>query len=181
MLDELELIAKARQLDKSALAEIYDRYSPGLYRYAMRLLGDSDQAEDCVAETFSRFLNTLHRGGGPNNYLQAYLYRIAHNSITDGYRRKTPLMTPLDENLQGDDSNSPVETLQEELDKQTIRNALAYLTPDQRQVIVLKYLEGWKNAEVAAAIGKSSGAVKALNHRAISALKRQLVSQEERI
>jgi DNA-directed RNA polymerase specialized sigma24 family protein len=53
-----------------ALAEIYDTYRPGLYRYAMRLLGDASLAEDCVAETFARFLKALHTRQGPREHLQ---------------------------------------------------------------------------------------------------------------
>ena len=58
-----DLLSRARRLQRQALAEVYDRFSPGLYRYARRLLGDADLAEECVAETFSRFLRALHRGG----------------------------------------------------------------------------------------------------------------------
>ena len=70
---ETELITKARQLDVDALTEIYDEISPGIYRYAYRLLGDQNLAEDCVSETFSRFLNKLSEKKGPNQYLRAYL------------------------------------------------------------------------------------------------------------
>jgi RNA polymerase sigma-70 factor (ECF subfamily) len=82
---ETDLIQRARQYDRQALAQIYDLYSPGLYRYAMRLLGDQSLAEDCVSETFSRFLQALRGRKGPQNYLQAYLFRMAHNWIADQY------------------------------------------------------------------------------------------------
>ena len=77
----------AQQFDQQALAQIYDTYSPGLYRYSMRRLSDQDMAEDCVAETFSRFLQALKTRRGPQSFLQAFLYRIAHNWIVDHYRR----------------------------------------------------------------------------------------------
>ncbi len=86
MSEERELLERASELNTAALAEIYDTYSPGLYRYAMRLLGDPDLAEDCVAETFTRFLKSLQNRHGPRDHLQAYLYRIAHNWIVDLYR-----------------------------------------------------------------------------------------------
>src|SRR5512138_1545197 len=72
--EERELLELASKLNTAALAEIYDTYSTGLYRYAMRLLGDQDLAEDCVAETFTRFLKSLENGHGPRDHLQAYLY-----------------------------------------------------------------------------------------------------------
>ena len=62
---EQDLLERARRLEHQALAQVYDLYSPGLYRYSMRILGDSTQAEDCVAETFSRFLHAMHRHKGP--------------------------------------------------------------------------------------------------------------------
>ncbi len=80
------IIERAKRFEIQALEEIFDSYSPGIYRYAFRLLGDPELARECMAETFSRFLNALKRDGGPDNYLQAYLYRIAHNWVTDHYR-----------------------------------------------------------------------------------------------
>ena len=65
MHNEQELLRLASQLNTTALAEIYDSYSPGLYRYAMRLLGDVSLAEDCVAETFTRFLQALQEAARP--------------------------------------------------------------------------------------------------------------------
>ncbi len=65
MIPDERLIERLHHLDEGALGEVYDRYSPELFRYAWRLLGDSDLAEDCVAETFSRFLQALARHNGP--------------------------------------------------------------------------------------------------------------------
>ena len=96
------LLERARRFEKEALAEIFDRYNAGIFRYAMRLLGDTDLARECMSETFSRFLSALRRGAGPKDYLQAYLYRIAHNWITDYYRSKTPPSLPLDPELRSD-------------------------------------------------------------------------------
>ncbi|MGE5250449.1 MAG: RNA polymerase sigma factor, partial [Bacteroidota bacterium] len=90
VISDQDLLIKARQFDNGALAEIYDFYSPRLYRYAIKLLGDACTAEDCVAETFSRFLQALHSNRGPRDYLQAYLFRTAHNLVVDHYRRPVP-------------------------------------------------------------------------------------------
>ena len=68
---------------KEDLVAIYEEYSPGIYRYAVRLLGDAAMAEDCVSETFSRFLGAIQRGGGPTDNIRAYLYRVAHNWVTN--------------------------------------------------------------------------------------------------
>ena len=180
MFSEQALLAGAQRLDERTLAEVYDRFSPGLYRYAIRLLGDPESAEDCVAETFSRFLHALHRGGGPRQHMQAYLYRVAHNWITDFYRRGPPVaLLSLELVEVVDHEMEPSQAVQQQLERERVRAALAFLTPDQRQVIVLRFLEGWSNREVAEALEKPVGAVKALQHRGLAALKKRLIKQEE--
>jgi len=175
---ERDLLQKAQRLESNALAEIYDAYSPVLYRYAMRLLGDVDLAEECVSETFTRFLQALKKKRGPKNHLQAYLFRIAHNWITDQYRRKGLTTVSLEAGLSVASSENLEQTAFQNLRGERVRAALQHLTPDQRQVIVLKYLEGWENAEVAQVLDKPVGAVKSLQHRALAALKRILLDDE---
>jgi RNA polymerase sigma-70 factor (ECF subfamily) len=176
MVTDLALLQRARVYDLQALTEIYDLYSPGLFRYAMRLVGDEDLAEDCVAETFNRFLNTVKAGKGPDRHLQAYLYRIAHNWITDHYRRQPALA--LDPEYLSDPLEDPSRSFAEKAEEERVRNALRLLTPEQRQVVVLKYLENWRNQEIAEAVNKPLGAVKALEHRALRALERLLKKDE---
>jgi len=179
MLSEQELLLRARRFDQSALGEIYDRYSPGLYRYAVRLLGNADIAEECLAEVFSRFLHALRNGGGPRDHLQAYLYRVAHNWITDQWRRPPPPSESLQVNLPADGPADPSHAVGQKLEQEQVRAALAELTLDQRQVIVLKFFEDLENEEIAAALGKPVGAVKSLQHRALAALRRALTGSEE--
>lgn len=175
--NEPDLLNRARAFNQQALAEIYDRYNLGLYGYAMRLLGDECLAEDCVSETFSRFLKSLHAGQGPTEHLQAYLYRIAHNWITDYYRRQP--MLELDENLRAEDVDRPETEVDRRMQQERVRKALRLLTPDQRQVIILRFLEGWENDEVSAAVQKPSSAVRALQHRALASLRRWLLGKEK--
>ncbi len=177
MNEEFRLLEGARRFEMNSLTAIYDRYSNGLYLYAARLLGNPDLAEECVAETFARFLQALHNGGGPRDHLQAYLYRIAHNWITDLFRRQ-PAQMGLDERLAGEKQDVDGH-LQMEMEKQRLRAALQALTPDQRQVILLRFFEGWDNEQVAAAIEKPIGAVKALQHRAITSLRRWLGEEDK--
>ncbi len=177
MTSERKLLQLARQFDHQALAEIYDHYSPKLYRYAMRLLGDVDLAEDCVADTFSRFLRALKGGGGPKQHLQAYLYRVAHNWVVDHYRRTPPVV--LDDQRKLSEDGDLAQKVETKLESERVRSALRLLTPEQRQVIVLKYLEELSNREVAEIVGKSVGAVKALQHRALASLERLLISVKE--
>lgn len=179
MKSEAELLDGARQFDQHSLAEIYDRYSSGIFRYAWRLLGNADEAEECVSEVFSRFLSALAAGGGPREHLRAYLYRIAHNWVNDEFRRKPPPELPLEAELVGQPEANPALLAGQELERQQVRAALRLLTPDQRQVILLKYYEGFSNLETAASMDKPLGAVKALQHRALAAMRRMLLSKEE--
>ncbi len=176
---EQDLLKGAHAFDQQALGAIYDRYSPGLYAYAMRLLGDECQAEDCVAETFSRFLKGLRAGQGPEEHLQAYLYRIAHNWITDQYRRQPPPPYELDETLQAEHELQPEHQVDLRMAQDQIRGALRLLTPDQRQVIILRFLEGWEHDEVAAAVRKPVDAVRALQYRALVALRKWLLKKDK--
>ena len=175
---EAELIQRAYRLDGQALAEIYDAHSEAIYRYAMRLLGNASVAEDCVSETFTRFLTALQKGKGPREHLKAYLFRIAHNWITDYYRRAAPDTEPIKDELYLASSDNPAQTAFQNMQLDRTRAALAKLTPDQREVISLKFFEGWENAEIAAAVNKPIGAVKSLQHRALASLKRILLDED---
>jgi RNA polymerase sigma-70 factor (ECF subfamily) len=173
---EQELLRLASQLDVEALAEIYDRYSPVLFSYAMRLLNDTALAEDCVAETFARFLKSLQKGQGPRDYLRAYLYRITHNWIVDLYRNNEQT-SELNETLQ--DEEVPEEEAAKRIRQKQIREAIHNLTPDQQKVISLKYLEDWSNEEIAEVLHKPVGAVKAIQHRALVNLQKLLTEKTD--
>lgn len=180
MNSKTDLILRAQQFEEAALAEIYDLYSPGVFRYAFRQLGDNNLAEDCVAEVFLRYLQSLRASGGPQDHLQAYLYRIAHNWITDQYRRQPLPPLPLLEELP-DSKDDLFQVVLGHIQEQRMRRALVRLTPEQRQVIVLKYLEGLENETVALVLKKPVSAVKALQHRALGALRRILLPHKEDI
>ena len=174
--EEQDLLQAALRFDSKALAQVYDLYSPELYRYADRLLGDPSLAEDCVADTFSRFLKVLNAGRGPQDHLRAYLYRIAHNLIVDHYRR-APDIVELKE-THPDIDNTPEQEADLRMRQTQMRKAIQQLTPDQQQVIAFKYLQGWKNEEIAQALDKPVGAVKSLQHRALASLQR-ILSKEK--
>ena len=97
--------------------------------------------------------------------------------MTDQYRR-VPATFPLESSVQADSAPTPLQQILRRADEEQVRHALFCLTPEQRQVVVLKFLEDWTNEEVALALGKPVGAVKALQHRALAALQRMLVSDE---
>jgi len=179
VISEQDLLERAQQFDRHTLGEIYVHYSPRLFRYAARLLGNADFAEECVAEVFSRFLHALQSGNGPKEHLQAYLYRIAHNWVTDYWRAKPPPVVELDDQVPIDPKGDPFSIFLTQFEHAQVRAALAELTSDQRQVILLKFVEGLENEEIAATLGKPISAIKSLQHRAIGALRRQLMKEEQ--
>jgi RNA polymerase sigma-70 factor (ECF subfamily) len=161
-------------IDKRELAGIYERFSAEIYRYAYRLLDNSDIAEECVAETFSRFLMALRGGTRPEN-VRAYLYRIAHNWITDHYRCQPLLMLHLEDDLYAEPDENPASQVAQDLEHQRMRAALLLLPAEQRQVIELRFLEDWSHEDVANLLGKTAEATRALQHRALEALRRMLI------
>lgn len=170
-----KLIKLARNFDQAALGQIYDLYSDRLFGYAYKHTGDAQLAEDLVAETFRRFLQALKSGGGPQDHLRAYLYRITHNLITDSFRREPPPPLELhEEQLEEEESQEPSIIVAEMEEADLVRRALRLITPEQRQVIVLRFLEGWSSLEISQSMEKSLGAVKALQHRGLAALERIL-------
>jgi len=169
------LLKRVRSWDQDALTQVYDEYAPALYRYAYRLTGHRETAQEIVSETFHRFLLALKRGGGPDENLRAWLYRVAHNLVIDQRRRQPPLdPLPIEE--------APDVAVHEAYDERVIRRemvaqaraALQHLTSLQQQVVALRFLEGLSNEEVAEIVGRNVGAVKALQHRALNALRRIL-------
>jgi RNA polymerase sigma-70 factor (ECF subfamily) len=182
MNNEAKLLQRLQQMDEQVLAEVYDTFNQEIFRYACGLLGNIDLAEECVAETFSRFLLAISNGGGPRDYLRAYLYRVAHNWINDLHRRQPPPELPLDEELKADSTllmsaqtfADPACAAVDALERQQLRSALARLTNEQRQVITLKYMADLENEEIAQTLNKPVGAVKSLQFRALAALRRML-------
>ncbi len=172
-MDQRALLRRLLALDQEALEVVYDAFQPLLYRYAYRLLGRIDAAEEVVGETFLRLLEGINRGQGPKRNLSAWLYRVVHNLAMDRYRQGFEKDLPLEESLLST-MKGPEEELQSKWTQERVRRALHQLTEDQQQVILLRCLERLSNKEVASVLGKSVGAVKALQHRAMAALRRAL-------
>jgi RNA polymerase sigma-70 factor (ECF subfamily) len=135
-------------------------------------------ARDLTADVFQRLLQAVQNGTGPQRSVKAWLFRTAHNIVVDYYRRQQFRdHEPLPQNIAAA-AEGPDETAAARIMAGTVRQALRTLTPEQRQVISLKYLDGLSNTEVAKILGKSTGAVKSLQHRALAALQRVLAANE---
>ncbi len=173
------LIADAKPLTKENLVSIYEKHSPELYRYAVRFLSSRELAEDCVADTFSRLLQAVRGGGGPTENVRAYLFRVAHNWITDHYRRQPTLPLLRETEEQADPQGNPSRVVGQALEKERVRRALLRLPSEQQQVIELRFLEDWSHEEVAALLDKTVEATRALQYRALTSLRRMLLDEEE--
>lgn len=170
---------KSEAFDGPTLAAIYDEYRLPIYRYIYRQVSDVDTAQDLSSDVFHRLLQAVQRGNGPRQDTKAWLYRTAHNIVVDHYRRRQHRQhLPLFEEIVDDDVDLAA-TAEQHMNTENVLEALNQLTPDQRQVIALKFLSGLSNSEVAEVMEKPIGAVKSLQYRALAALQRQLIPPKE--
>ena len=175
--DESRLIQRAQRGDRAAYAELYDSHYDAVYRYCYYRVGDAELAQDLTAEVFVRMVEKLHRFKVRGRPLLAWLYTIARNLTADLYREKGKVAhLALDEAsaLAAGDESDLAQAVDRSLRADCLAAALDHLTEDQRRVILLKFMEGRSNGQVARILNKSEGAVKSLQHRALSALRRAI-------
>jgi RNA polymerase sigma-70 factor, ECF subfamily len=170
-------LTESKPLDKEAIVDLYDRHSSGIFRYAYRLIGNSELAEECVAETFSRFLHAVKAGKGPSENAQAYLYRMAHNWVTDQYRRQQQPSVEMDVEEHADHRSNPSTLVHQNLERERVRNAIQQLPYEQQRVIEMRFLDDLPHEDVARSLGKSIEATRALQYRALTALRQMLIEQ----
>jgi RNA polymerase sigma-70 factor (ECF subfamily) len=159
---------RASKGDPIALGQIYDAYAQRVFRYLFRRLGSASLAEDLTADVFLRMVEASGTPRFCQGSLAPWLYRLAHNRLVDHFRQHDELPLPEEFDLP-DEKRDDLQVHRQEL-----RLALRKLTPDQQQVVALKFLEGLSNSEIAAAMDKPEGAVKSIQHRALAALRRLL-------
>ncbi len=172
------LLRRARAYDTDALAaELYDRYAPRMYAYLYRRVSDAAVAEELTAELFLRVLRAIRTGQAWRESFTGWLYRVAHNLVVDHYRRQPPVPPQSLEGSEVAPGSDPATTVEELLRRERLRAAITRLTPDQQQVLALRFGEGLTARETARILGKSTGAVEALQHRAVRALRRMLTGE----
>ena len=176
--EELKLIRRAQRGDPRAFAEIYDQHQPAIYRYCVCRVGSDAVAEDLTSEVFVRLVEGIDDFTYRGRPLLAWLYTVARNLVYDHHRLKGKAdLVELDGELEAGleaRSPQPEEVANLALDQERLTTALEQLTEEQRQVIVLKFFEGMDNVAAAEVLEKSYGAVKALQHRGLEALRRAL-------
>jgi len=176
--DELALLARARRLDSDALAEIHDTYYAPIFRYIAFRVADRATAEDLTSEVFTRLLGALRDRNAPQNTLRGWLYAVAARVVSDHHRQHyRARQVELDESLESREAG-PAETVEALLTREDLKRAMAELTDEQQNVIALRFGYDMPIQEVARTLGKTEGAVKQLQARAIAALARRMAPEK---
>src|SRR5579875_380601 len=172
--DEDRLVARAIQRDQAAFARLYEAYLDRIYRYIYYRVASTAEAEDLTEQVFLKAWEVIDRYEPRGAPFAAWLYRLAHNLIVDYYRSKRAT-TSLDDVRETEEPGADVVDLVEEtLEIEELRTAIRRLSPEHQQLIALRFVEGLSHAEVAQIIGKSEGATRVIQHRALQALARAL-------
>jgi RNA polymerase sigma-70 factor, ECF subfamily len=172
------LVARAQGGDREAFGELYERLAPKVYGYLYHhTSGQTQLAEDLSEEVFVKVLERLQRYQNRGLPFTAWVYRIAHNHLVDHFRAQPKQGSVSIEACSELAERGAEKTLEDALTNAELANALRKLTEDQRQVLVLRFLQGMNLAQTAAAVGKSQDAVKKLQARGLQALRRGLGTQ----
>jgi len=174
VLAEWQFVQRAQRHDEAAVQALYETYYPKIYNYAFMQMGDIHAAEDLASDVMLKMIESLHKYTFRGLPFGAWVFRIARNRLIDLHRRrKRRGEVDLSETLAATLA-SPQVLAERALERGQLQVALKHLTDEQRQVIVLKFIEGFDNRSAGKIMGRSEGAIKSLQHRALGALRRVL-------
>jgi len=172
---EQELIYRAQRGDNEAFAQLYENNFDRIYRYIALKIGNRAEAEDMTQQVFLNSIKSIRSFKWKGVSFAAWLYRIAHNLVVDYLRKKSKAVTaPLDDSLASNGAN-PQQLAEQQLDIERLVSATKELTKAQREVISLRFAGELPVTEVAKIMGKSQGAIKALQHSAILSLRKKML------
>jgi RNA polymerase sigma-70 factor (ECF subfamily) len=161
----------AAQADRAAFGTLYRRYLDRVYGYAFYLLGDHHDAEDVTERTFLAALSAIASFRDEGASFRSWLFRIAHNQVANALRsrgrRATASIDTVEHPSGAIDPASAVGAADE---ARELRRALNRMSPDRRQVVVLRFVDGLTAREIGLVLGRSEGAVRVLQHRALREL-----------
>jgi RNA polymerase sigma-70 factor (ECF subfamily) len=177
--EDAALAVRASRGESAAFGLLYDKHVAAIYRYVYYRVRDDAEAEDLTSDVFMRALKAMPRYE-PRQAFLAWLYRIARNAVIDRARRGNRQVSYEDalEHPTPDQIVVPDEQVLAHSDNDTLRGALAKLTPLQQEVIVLRFLEGYSTEEIAKIVGKREGTVRGIQFRAIGTLRQLIPSRE---
>ena len=166
---------RAAQRDRAAFGVLYRRYVEPVYGYCFYLLGDHHDAEDATERTFLAALGAVGRFRDDGASFRSWLFRIAHNELANRLRDRVRHRTSaIDAHPEPGVDEDPARLVAEAEDARRVRLAVSLLPDDRRQVVVLRFVDGLTAREIGAVLGRSEGAVRVLQHRALRDLARVL-------
>ena len=169
------LVERAQEGERDALEELYLIHFDRIYSYLHMTVGNRHDAEDLTTQTFLRMLESIRRFRFGKAPFSAWLFRIAHNLAMDHFRagRRWQPEAEVPEQPGEEEPSAEVGAL-ERIGQQSMLEMIDHLSPEQQQVLTLKFVFNFANADVATVLGKTEGAIKSLQHRALVSLQKQL-------
>jgi RNA polymerase sigma-70 factor (ECF subfamily) len=173
--DVRRLVERAQQGDREALEELYLLHFDRIYSYLHMSVGNRHDAEDLTTQTFLKMLESIKRFRWQSAPFSAWLFRIAHNLAMDHFRA-TRRWQPEEEVPEpvGETEPSAEAAALQAIGRQSMLDLIEDLSLEQQQVLTLKFVFNLPNAEVATILGKTEGAIKSLQHRALVSLQKQI-------
>ncbi len=170
--EEQSLIQKAKNGDSAAFGKLYDRYLPPIYRFVFIKVGRKQDAEDLSQQVFASAWQNIEGFEFKGFPFSSWIYRIASNAVIDYYRtyKSNVSIDAVSEEHFSEDANDEAR-VDHAINMSAIRVALTRLEPDQQNVLLMKFVEDLSNKEIADALGKTEGAVRVIQHRALKQLK----------
>lgn len=170
--DPQDIARRAAQRDTSAFAALYDEHLNTIYRFVFFKVGDATLAEDLTAEVFSKAWENIDRFEWRDLPFQHWLLRVARNVVVDYWRANRRSSTSLDGLYElASEGPSPDEIVARDAEVERLTGALKRLADDQREVLILRFIEGYSHADAAQVLGKSVVAVRQIQVRALRALR----------
>ncbi len=170
---EEQLLARARRGHADALRQIYEAYFPAVYQFIRLRVADRATAEDIAGNVFVKLVRACKAGNVPHTSLRGWLFRVARSELHDHYGAQTRLrQTTLEEWLPAPNDQEPEAVFLRSLSLEQARWALRQLSDEQQEVLVLRFGQLLSLQETADIMGKKPNAIKALQFRAVNALRR---------
>ena len=160
-----------RREKEARLAGLYEEYYDRIANYVFARIGDKNEAEDIASEVFLKALDSLSSYQERGLPMQAWLFKIAHNMVVDYLRKASKNRTVSIDSVVIEDHTDPAEQAEQNIKMEAVRKAMEKLSPDQREVLQLRFLGGLSCKETAAAMGKNDGAVREMQRSALEKLK----------
>lgn len=168
--DDEQVIKQVKNGDVEAFGMLYEQYAEIIFRYVYSHLDNRLDAEDLTEEIFLRAWRALPKYDERGLPFSAFLFRIARNSLIDYYRQKKPVQSLDDIEMQSHEAG-PEELVDLNIENADLKKMIAELREDYRNVLIFRFLSGLSPEETAHIMQRSVGAVRVLQHRALSALK----------